>query len=71
MKEDALDLIATYTAIANGVAAVMGAALVIVLGFAAWVVISLGRAAFDRIGASFTRANQTITDIQQPRQEKS
>ncbi|GAA1887674.1 hypothetical protein GCM10009837_06790 [Streptomyces durmitorensis] len=71
MKEDALELIATYTAIANALAWVMGIAVVIVLGFAAWVVISLGRLAFDRIGASYTRANQTIADIQQRKEEQS
>lgn len=70
MKEDALDLIATYTAIANALAVVMVLAAVIILGFAAWVVISLGRLVFDRIGASYTRANQTIADIQQGREEK-
>lgn len=70
MKEDALDLIATYTAIANALAVVMVLAAAIVLCFAAWVVISLGRLAFDHIGASYTRANQLIADIQQGREEK-
>lgn len=71
MKEDALDLIATYTAIANALAVVMALAAVIVLGFAAWAVISLGRLAFDRIGGSFTRANQLIAAIQQGRKEET
>jgi hypothetical protein len=70
VKEDALELIATYTAIANALAVVMVLAAVIVLGFTAWVVISLGCLAFDRIGDSYTRANQTIADIQQTGEEK-
>ncbi|MGW0904946.1 hypothetical protein [Streptomyces sp. NPDC002853] len=71
MKEDALELIATYTAIANGFAAVITLAVVIVYAFAAWVVIQLGRRTFDRIGASFTRAHQTIADTQQQREEEA
>lgn len=70
MKEDALDLIATYTAIANTLAWVMGIAVVIILGAAAWAVIQLGRLTFDRIGASYTRAHQTIADIQQVQEEE-
>ncbi|MGW7087599.1 hypothetical protein ACWGH2_29440 [Streptomyces sp. NPDC054871] len=70
MKEDALELIATYTAIANAFAAVLSLAVAIVYGFAAWVVIQIGRLAFDRIGADFTRAHQTIADSQQPRKEE-
>ncbi|MWA08824.1 hypothetical protein [Streptomyces sp. BA2] len=71
MKADAFALIDTYTTAMTWAVRGWYAALIVLVAFAAWVVIEIGRRVFDRIGADFTRARQTIADIQQPRKEES
>ncbi|MYY79703.1 MULTISPECIES: hypothetical protein [unclassified Streptomyces] len=61
MTADALAVIHTYTTVLTWAERAWYAAL----GLAALAVIGLGYLACNRIGASFTRAQQTITDIQQ------
>jgi hypothetical protein len=69
MKEDLLNLIATYGALADAFTWFMAFAACLIYGFAGWAFIAAGRLVAVRIHASFARANQTIADIQQPRKE--
>jgi hypothetical protein len=46
------------------------ASLAILLAAAVGLAMAIGRLLGRRIAASFTRAQQTIADIQQPREEK-
>ena len=71
MKADAFALIDTYTTAMTWAVRGWYAALTVLICFAAWVVIEIGRRVFDRIGADFPRAQQTIADTQQPRKEES
>lgn len=69
MTADALALIDTYTAAMQWAIYAWYASALFLASLAAWAVIAIGRAVFDQIGDSFTRAHQTITDIQQDRKE--
>lgn len=71
MKADALALLDTYTTLMQWAVRGWYLSLLILLLAAAWLVIVIGRLVFDRIGASCTRANQTIADIQQPAREET
>lgn len=68
MKDDLLNLIATYGALANAFTWFMAFAACLIYGFAGWAFIAAGRLVAVRVHASFVRANQTIADIQQPRE---
>lgn len=70
MKEDVLNLIATYSTLAEAFTWFMTFAAVLVYGFAGWVAAALGHLAFTSIAASFARANQTIADIQTRKEEQ-
>lgn len=70
MTADALAVIDTYTTALTWAEHGWNTALTLLAATSACAVIRLGRLVFDRIGASFTRAQQTITDIQ-TRQEES
>ncbi|MGW6531407.1 hypothetical protein [Streptomyces venezuelae] len=70
MTADALAVIDTYTTALTWAVRGWYTALAILCAAGAGAVIAVGRLVFDRIGASFTRANQLVNDIQQPRKEK-
>ncbi|WP_369214988.1 hypothetical protein [Streptomyces flavofungini] len=70
MTADALTVIDVYATALTWAVRGWYTALTILTVAAAWLIVAIGRAVFDRIGASFARAQQTITDIQQPRKEE-
>ncbi|MFE9736171.1 hypothetical protein ACFYO9_37595 [Streptomyces sp. NPDC005863] len=70
MKTDALALIDAYATAMQWAMWIWAGSALLLAGAGAWLVIAIGRLAFDHIGASFRRAHQTIAEIQQPKEEK-
>ena len=71
MKADVLAVIDVYATGMQWATWIWIGCAVILTVFAAWVVFSAGRLVTDAISTSFTRATQTVTDIQQPREEET
>lgn len=59
MKDDLLNLVATYAAVAETVTWLLIAAALYLTGFATWLAVAVIR----RICDSFTRANQLVVEI--------